>query len=67
MTALLLAASKGHSGVVKVLLEAGASTEAKNITHTHTHTHVHMDILILTLFFASIEAPATRSTLIISV
>ena len=40
----------------------------KNITHTktHTHTHVHMDILLLTLSFASIAAPASRSTLTVS-
>ena len=32
-------------------------------THTHTHTHVHMDILLLTLFFASVEAPAFSDNL----
>ena len=32
----------------------------------NTHTHVHMDILLLTLSFASMEAPASRSTLITS-
>ena len=35
-------------------------------THTHKHTHVHMDILLLTVVFASIEAPASSSNLIIS-
>ena len=35
-------------------------------THTHTQTHVHMDILLLTMSFASIAAPASISTLIIS-
>ena len=34
-------------------------------TNTHTHTHVHIDILLLTLFFASIEAPASSNNLII--
>ena len=35
-------------------------------THTHIHTHTcakHIDILLLTLFFASISAPASRSNL----
>ena len=32
-------------------------------THTYTHTHVHMDILLLTAFFASVEAPASSSNL----
>ena len=35
-------------------------------TYTHTHTHVHMDILLLTGPFASVEEPASSSTLIIS-
>ena len=35
-------------------------------THTHTHRHVHMDILLLTVVFASIEAPAFRNTLTVS-
>ena len=35
-------------------------------TNTQTDTHVHMDILLLTLFFASMEAPASRSTLTVS-
>ena len=35
-------------------------------THIHTHTHVHMNILLLTLFFASMEAPASISNLITS-
>ena len=30
MTALIYAARNGHSDIVRVLLEAGASTEAKN-------------------------------------
>ena len=30
MTALMLAAASDNSGIVKVLLEAGASTEAKD-------------------------------------
>ena len=34
--------------------------------HTHTHTHVHMDILSLTGPFASIEAPASSSSLTVS-
>ena len=34
--------------------------------NTHTHTNVDMDILLLTIPFASIEAPASRSTLITS-
>ena len=34
--------------------------------NTHTHTHVHMDILLLTVDFASMEAPASSSTLITS-
>ena len=34
--------------------------------NTHTHTDVHMDILLLTMSFASIEAPASISTLITS-
>ena len=38
-------------------------------THTqaHTRTHVHMDILLLTVVFASMEAPASSSNLITSV
>ena len=35
-------------------------------THSHTHTHVHMDILLLTLFFTSMEAPASSSNLTMS-
>ena len=41
-------------------------------THTHTHTHIHthiyvnMDIVLLTVFFASIEAPASIRTLVTS-
>ena len=31
--------------------------------HTHTDTYVHMDILLLTLVFASMEAPASINTL----
>ena len=31
MTALMLAAANGHTDAIKVLLEAGASTEAKDI------------------------------------
>ena len=34
----------------------------KNILlHTHIHTYENMDIVLLTLFFASIEAPASAS------
>ena len=32
----------------------------------NTHTNAHMDILLLTLFFASIEAPASSNTLTVS-
>ena len=32
-------------------------------THSYTHIYVHMDIHLLTLFFASIKAPASSSNL----
>ena len=32
----------------------------------NTNTHVHMDILLLTLSFASVEAPALSNNLIMS-
>ena len=35
-------------------------------TNTQTNTHVHMDSLVLTLFFASMEAPASSSNLTVS-
>ena len=44
MTALMNAASKGHTEVTKVLIEAGASMEAKDrlskIISIFTHTHM---------------------------
>ena len=44
MTALMFAAGNGCTDTVKLLLEAGASIEAKEVVskrisiHTHTHT-----------------------------
>ena len=38
------------------------NTHTHTHTRTHTHTHVHMDILLLTVDFASIEAPASSIT-----
>ena len=107
------AAHYGHSDTVRVLLEAGASIEAKDDVskgisictclclcvlysciivydmwkvlfysilifyycdmsdmmqkyNTHRHRHVQMDIPLLTLFFASVEAPASSNTLTVS-
>ena len=36
------------------------------LIHTNTHTHENMDIVLLTLLFASIEAPATSRHLVTS-
>ena len=36
------------------------------LIHTHTHTYENIDIVLLTLHFASIEAPASSRTLVTS-
>ena len=51
MTALMLAAEKGHTDVIKVLIDAGADIEAKNNVSKRISICTFVCVCVCVIFF----------------